>query len=171
MAAKTALAATVAMPRPPRIQPKISCAARNASRPISETLTNSPMSTNRGTEAKTYSETVPSAASAIVRVATPKSCLSMARPINPVRSSAIAIGMPSAINASTMTIIAAPTSRGSTPAVQSSTETISIKAGIISGRPREELVPGAVKLTQARRPHSIAATMEPANIRSLIGQT
>ena len=38
-------------------------------------------------------------------------------------------------------------------------------------RVREELAPAAVKLTKARRPHSIAATRDPRKISSLIGQT
>ena len=50
--AKTALAATVAMPKPPRIFCKSQAATRNASRPISAASTIRPIRTNNGTTPK-----------------------------------------------------------------------------------------------------------------------
>src|SRR5690606_5060950 len=148
------------------------------SRPISETLTKSPISTNSGTVAKTYSETVPSAASASVRVAMPKSCFKRPSPTKPIRSSAIAIGIPSAIITRTAPTISPPIMRGSAPANQTSSATAATASGPSRANQR---MPCAARGRAARsaagaetaryRAHSIAATTAPSTMIALIGQT
>ena len=154
--------------------PKMRCAARNASRPISETLTNSPISTNSGTLANTYSEIVPSAASASVLVAMPKSCLRNARPRKPVASSENAIGKPSTISASVSTIIATPTMRGSISPPQSkpSSAASSSNATGTSHRARSAALRSDSRAPRNNcRSNSAPAATTPASTTSLIGQT
>ena len=175
IAAKTALAATVATPKPPRIRPKTCCAARKLSRPISETLTKSPINTNSGTVAKTYSATVPWAASESVSVAMPKSRFRSARPANPISSNATAIGTPTAMSISTVTIATTPiTWSANSAACISAVASVSSPSDATAVSKTLALRLGPAGLAERRqncRRDSTAAMTAPRTTTNLMGAT
>ena len=93
MEAKTALAKTVATPRPAVTRRSSRSKTSNVSLPTPETVTSSPISTKRGTTAKRYSRSESLATAPIMRVATRSPRIAQT-PAMDVESMAMPMGMP-----------------------------------------------------------------------------
>ncbi len=91
----------------------------------------------------------------------------------PVSNSANAIGKPSTISTTTSTIIAMPTVRGSTSALQSAATSSapSAKAATANQRRGSAAARACPACTTSWRASSMLATAQPTTISSLIGQT